>query len=162
MAPRNCSTCGKEVAVNARTCPHCGQNYPAPGTLFSVVYLLVAAPFLALGALLIYALIAAMLSSSPPPSAVPEVAPSVTTDTQSAAVPTTACFYSAAESMLSFSLGEANDEKLESLPCSEQHDILTVLARIPTKDIRDEEFAQLYESAVESNELGKETHDTAP
>ena len=24
-----CRTCGKEVALSAETCPHCGENFPA-------------------------------------------------------------------------------------------------------------------------------------
>jgi hypothetical protein len=30
MPLAKCHTCGKEVAVNAKTCPHCGADDPAP------------------------------------------------------------------------------------------------------------------------------------
>lgn len=33
MPLKPCRTCGKEVAQDAKTCPHCGASDPAPGAL---------------------------------------------------------------------------------------------------------------------------------
>jgi hypothetical protein len=157
MALKPCSACGKEVAVNARTCPHCGKNYPAPGKLFSVVYLLIAVPFLALGALLIYALIVAVLLPSPS-AIVPGATPSVASD------PDPACTYSDAEREIwpsVFATDESNPEglmrqdELQSLPCAEQHAILTEVERAGTKDIRVTIFRELYDYYAKVNEEAK-------
>lgn len=157
MALKPCSACGKDVAVNARKCPHCGKAYPAPGLLWSVMMLLIAVPLFALAALLIYAMTVGLRSSpSPPSSAIPEAAPGVSSDT--------ACVYTDADHKIwpsVFATDEGNPEglvrqdELQSLPCNEQHEILTILAGIP-ENVRAEEFEALYASAVKSNELAKE------
>jgi hypothetical protein len=50
-----CSTCGKEVAVNAPVCPHCGKRYPAPGVLFSLFMLAFAGLLVLIAAPVFYA-----------------------------------------------------------------------------------------------------------
>ena len=160
-----CSACTKEVAVNARRCPHCGQDHPAPGKLFSVVILLKAAPFLALGVLLICA---AVLPPSPPSAivpeatyagpmaAAPEAAPSVASD------PDPGCTYSDADREIWPSVlatDESNPEglmrqdELQSLPCDEQRKILNeVDIAGSSKEGRVKMFRTLYESFANVNE----------
>src|ERR1700737_2782703 len=88
MALKPCSACGKEVAVNARRCPHCGKNYPVPGAFRTITMALVAVPVLAVLALLGYVVTKTMLLPSPPDAtyggpmaATPAAAPSVSSDT---------------------------------------------------------------------------------